>query len=343
MTTRTAVRSVVSDSPGAPLRLVDREVPDPLPGHVRVSVEASGVCHTDSKVLGGAFGPSIFPVVPGHEIAGRVDAVGEGVRPWRVGDRVAIGWYGGHCGWCDPCRRGSFIHCENTQIPGVAYPGGYAEALLVPANALARVPDGLTAVEAAPLACAGVTVYNALRRSGLRAGDTVAVVGLGGLGHLGVQFAAAMGMRVVTVARGEGKRALAHRLGTHHYVDSTAEDVPAALRALGRPRAALATAASSAAMVQALDGLGDGGELLVIGVEPDPMPVSPLQLIAPSRSVVGHPSGIATDVEDTLAFAQLTGVRAHVEEVPLEDAPAAYDRMVAGLARFRMVLVPTAR
>ncbi|WP_260151476.1 alcohol dehydrogenase catalytic domain-containing protein [Kineococcus radiotolerans] len=337
-----AVRSLVSDSPGAPLRLVEREVPDPLPGHVRITVEASGVCHTDSKVLEGAFGPSIFPVVPGHEIAGRIDAVGEGVRPWQVGDRVTVGWYGGHCGWCDPCRRGDFIHCQNTQIPGVAYPGGYAEAVLVPANALARIPEGLSAVEAAPLACAGVTVYNALRHSGLRGGDTVVVVGLGGLGHLGVQFAAAMGLRVVVVARGEAKRALAMHLGAHHYVDSTTEDVPAVLRALGGPRAALATAASSTAMVESLDGLGDGGELLVIGVEPEPMPVSPLQLIAPSRSVVGHPSGIATDVEDTLAFAQLSGVRAMVEEVPLDQAPAAYDRMMAGLARFRMVLVSDA-
>ncbi len=336
---RTA-RSAQSAAPGAPLVLFERQVPAPGRGQVRLSIEASGVCHTDSKVLAGAFGADPFPLVPGHEIAGRIEAVGEDVRPWQVGDRVAVGWYGGHCGWCDPCRRGTFLHCENTQIPGVAYPGGYAEAILVPANALARIPDGLTAVEAAPLACAGVTTFNALRRSGLRAGDTVAVVGLGGLGHLGVQFAAAMGLRVVAVARGEAKRRLALDLGAHEYVDSTAEDVPAALRRLGAPRAALATAASSEAMVTALDGLGDEGELLVIGVEPEPMPVSPLQLITPAKSVSGHPSGTATDVEETLAFAALSGVRAMVEEFPLEQAPAAYERMVSNQARFRAVLVP---
>ncbi|WP_432563037.1 alcohol dehydrogenase catalytic domain-containing protein [Kineococcus sp. SYSU DK003] len=336
----TVIRSAESTAPGEPLRLVDRKIADPGPGEVRLRIEASGVCHTDAKILQGAFGTEVFPVVPGHEIAGRIESVGEGVRPWRVGDRVTVGWYGGHCGWCDPCRRGDFLHCENTQIPGVAYPGGYAEMIVVPANALARIPDTLTAVQAAPLACAGVTVFNALRRSAARAGDTVAVVGLGGLGHLGVQFAAAMGMRVVVVARGEGKRDLATALGAHHYIDSTAQDVPAALRRLGPPRVALATAANSEAMVAALDGLGDEGELLVIGVEPEPMPVSPLQLITPSKRISGHPSGTATDVEDALTFAALTGVRAVVEEFTLEDAPAAYAHMMSGRARFRAVLVP---
>ena len=332
------IRSAQVSEPGGPFRIVERELPEPGRGQVRVTVEACGVCRTDAAFVGAAFPGVPFPLVPGHEIAGRIDAVGDGVEDWPAGTRVAVGWFGGNCGVCRGCREGDFIHCERIQVPGWAYPGGYAEAVVVPATALARIPDSITAVEAAPMGCAGVATFTALRRSRARAGDLVAVLGLGGLGHLGVQFAAALGFETVVVARGAGKADAAKQFGAHHYVDSTAGDVAGQLQALGGARVVLATAGDSAAMSATVDGLRPGGELVVVGADPQPIQVSPFQLISTSRSVHGHPSGTARDVEETLRFAALTGVRPVTQTRPLAEAGAAYQQMFAGEARYRMVL-----
>jgi alcohol dehydrogenase len=324
--------------PHGPFSIVERELSEPGRDHVRITVEACGVCHSDSAFIDAALPNVTFPLVAGHEIAGRIDALGDGVSGWAVGDRVAVGWFGGHCGVCLPCREGDFIHCVNMQVPGWSYPGGYAEKVVVPANALARIPDALSAVEAAPMGCAGVTTYNALRRSAAGSGDLVAVLGIGGLGHLGVQFANKLGFEVVAIARGTGKQEEALKLGAHHYIDSTAGDVAQALQALGGAKVVLATAASSRAMSPAIDGLRHNGELIVVGVDSEPIPVSPLQLIFGSKTVHGHPSGTARDVEETLHFAALTGVRAMIETLSLAEVGAAYDRMMAGRARYRMVV-----
>ncbi|PTR38958.1 alcohol dehydrogenase [Rhodococcus sp. OK611] len=332
------IRTVQVDHPNAELRLTTREIPDPGPGQVRVTVEACGICHSDDAFVTNALPGVTFPVTPGHEIAGRIDAVGDAVARWRPGDRVAVGWFGGACLYCDPCRDGDFMHCENLQIPGWHYPGGYADAVVVPATAIARIPDEFTAADAGPMACAGVTTYNSLRRSSARPGDLVAILGLGGLGHLGVQFAAKMGFDTVAIARGPDKEPLATQLGARHYIDSTTQDVAAELRRLGGARVVQATAANSAAMAATIDGLSADGELIVIGAVPDPIPVSPLQLIFQSRSVHGHPAGTARDVERTLDFAALTGIRPMIEEVPLTEAPAAYRHALSGKARFRVVL-----
>ncbi|MFJ7909578.1 alcohol dehydrogenase catalytic domain-containing protein [Kitasatospora sp. NPDC096204] len=331
-------RAVRVAAPGAVPELSEVPVREPGPGAVRITVEACGVCHSDLLIAGGALPGTTFPVTPGHEIAGRIDALGEGVEGWKVGDRVAVGWYGGSCGHCEACRSGDGIHCPELQVPGAAYPGGYADSVIAPAMALAAIPDELSAAEAAPLACAGITVFNALRRSGARAGDTVAVLGLGGLGHLGVQFARAMGFRTVAIARGAEKEPLAHQLGAEHYIDSTVGDVALALRALGGAKVVLSTVTNADAVSAAVDGLGRRGELIVVGVSTDGISVSPLQLITGDRRVYGHSSGTAVDTEDTLRFAALSGVRAWIEEVPLEEAAAAVDKMTSGRARFRMVL-----
>ncbi|WP_459740820.1 alcohol dehydrogenase catalytic domain-containing protein [Streptomyces sp. E-15] len=334
----TSARAVLVDQPEGAFRMGRRDVPDPGPFQVRVAVEACGVCHTDSLMVGGHLAGLTFPVTPGHEIAGRVDAVGEHVAGWEVGDRVTVGWFGGHCGHCRFCRRGDFIHCTELQVPSVAYPGGYADAMVAPASALARIPDVLSAVHAAPLACAGVTTFNGLRRSGAGPGDLVAVLGLGGLGHLGVQFAVRMGFETVVIARGEEKRALAAELGAHHYIDSTAEETSPALQALGGARTVLATAGNSDTMAATVDGLRPGGRLVVLGVDTEPMRIGPLQLIDKTKSVHGIPSGTSADTEDTLRFAALTGVRPYIEEMPLDRAADAYARMMDNQARFRMVL-----
>ncbi len=323
---------------GAKLEVVERELPQPGPGHVRITVEACGVCHSDAGFIDAVFPGVTFPVVAGHEIAGRVDALGDGVADWRVGDRVGVGWFGGSCWHCRPCREGDFITCVNLKVPGWTYQGGYADAMVAPVDALARIPDGLTAVEAAPLGCAGVTTYNALRRSRARGGDLVAVLGVGGLGHLGIQFAARLGFETVAIARGTDKEELARELGAQHYIDSQTTDVAEALRGLGGARVVLATAANSAAMTATVDGLAHRGQLLVIGAAPEPLEISPFQLIMGGRSVTGHPSGTAQDIADTMSFAALTGARPMVETMPLEDAEAAYQRMLSGQARFRMVL-----
>ncbi|MFF7212361.1 alcohol dehydrogenase [Streptomyces sp. NPDC008238] len=326
--------------PGGEFEIVERELPEPAPGHVRIAVEASGVCHSDAGFVHNAFPHITFPLVVGHEVAGRIDALGEGVRHWTVGDRVEVGWFGGHCGHCRPCREGDFVDCRNLQVPGWAYEGGYATHMVAPVNALAHVPDALTAVDAAPLGCAGVTTYNALRKSSARPGDLVAVIGIGGLGHLAVQYAAKSGYETVAIARGADKRELARKLGAHHYIDSSASDIVKELQALGGAKVVLATASNSQAMAAGVEGLQTRGELIVVGIAPDPMPITPAQLILTSRTVVGHPSGTSRDVEHTMDFSALAGIRPMTETVPLEEVNEAFARMMSGAARFRMVLVP---
>ena len=323
---------------GGPLELVERELPRPGMGEVRVRVQACGVCHSDSIAKDGLFPSVRYPIVPGHEIAGIVDAVGDSVVGWTAGMRAGVGWFGGHCGRCEPCRRGDLVDCRNLRIPGVTYDGGYAEAMVAPADALALIPDELSATEAAPLLCAGVTTFHALRESGARPGDLVAILGVGGLGHLGVQFAAKMGFRTVAIARGADKEKLARQLGAHIYVDSQAQDVAADLARLGGAKTILATVTSGKAMGAVIPGLAVRGRLVVVGVGMDPIEVSALDLIGASRSVVGHASGASIDSQDTLAFSALSGVRPMIETMPLERAAEAYDKMMRNAARFRMVL-----
>lgn len=333
----TTIRLAEVAEAGGPFKIVTSEPPEPGRGEVRVAVDAVGVCHSDYYFVNGGY-PVEWPAVFGHEIAGRVDTLGEGVEGWQVGDRVAVGWFGGSCGVCDACREGDFIHCSVVKVPGWQYPGGYADAIVVPADALARIPDDFTAVEAAPLACAGVTTFNALRRSTARAGDLVAVLGIGGLGHLGVQFANKMGFETVAIARGQEKADLATKLGAHHYVDSTAGDVATRLQELGGAKVVLATAMNSAAMAATIDGLGRNGELVVVGAAPEPIEVSPFRILAATKGLRGHPSGTAKDVEDTMRFAALTGVRTMTETYSLDQIGTAYERMLSGDARFRVVL-----
>ena len=323
---------------GGPLELLERDVPEPTHGEVRVRIEACGVCHSDSLTIEGQWPGLSFPRIPGHEIAGIIDKLGTGVVGWSIGQRVGVGWFGGHCGYCEPCRRGWLIDCRNLRIPGISYDGGYAEAMVAPADALAAIPDELGSTEAAPLLCAGVTTFNALRRSGAIPGDVVAILGIGGLGHLGVQFANKLGFRTAAIARGADKEALARKLGAHHFIDSATEDVAAALNRLGGARAVLATVTSANAMTPAIDGLAVRGRLIVVGVDARPIEVSPLQLIGASRSIVGHAAGASIDSQDTLAFSALSGVRPMIETMPLARAAEAYARMMHGDARFRMVL-----
>lgn len=331
-------RAVHVPSAGAALTLTDVETTSPPRDHVRIAVVASGVCGTDHAFVNGGFPNLSWPVTPGHEVAGTIAEVGDGVEDFAVGDRVAVGWFGGNCNRCVPCRQGYIMQCERMQVPGWQYPGGYAESVTAPATALARIPEGLSFSEAAPMGCAGVTTFNGLRNTRAKAGDLVAVLGVGGLGHLGVQFARAMGFETVAIARGPGKQEDAKKLGAHHYVDSNASDPAAALRDLGGARVVLATAANSAAMAATIGGLGPEGELVVIGVTPDNLPISPLDLINSGLSVTGHPSGTSRDVEETMHFALQTGVRAMIEERPLDEAAAAYEAMDTGKARYRMVL-----
>ena len=332
------MRAVQATGAGGSLELVDREVPEPVRNEVRVRVESCGVCHSDSFTVEGALPGISYPRVPGHEVAGVIDALGPDVAGWRVGQRVGVGWFGGHCGYCEPCRRGWLIDCRNLRIPGISYDGGYAEKMLAPADALAAIPDELGAAEASPLLCAGVTTFNALRNSGAMPGDVVAILGIGGLGHLGLQFANKLGFRTVAIARGADKAQLAHKLGAHHFIDNAREDVAAALNRLGGARAVLATVTNSDAMTATIDGLAVRGRLIVVGVDAKPVQISPLQLIGASRSIVGHASGAAIDSQDTLAFSTLTSVRPMIETMPLEKAAEAYARMMRGDARFRMVL-----
>ena len=332
------MRAVQVTSANGPFELVERDIPEPGAGQVRVKIQACGVCHSDAFTQTGAFPGIQYPRVPGHEVVGMVDKVGEGVPAWRAGQRVGVGWHGGHCGHCPSCRRGDFVTCANGQIPGISYDGGYAEYMIAPFEALAAVPEELNAAEAAPLLCAGITTYNSLRNSGARPGDLVAVLGIGGLGHLGVQFAAKMGCRTVAIARGADKGPLARQLGAHHYIDSVAQDVAAELTKLGGARVILSTVTSSKAMSAAAGGLGTDGKMIVVGASPEPIEVSPLLLIGGRRSIQGWPSGTSSDSEDTMTFSALTGIRPMIETMPLERAAEAYEKMMSGNARFRMVI-----
>jgi len=326
------------NSAGAPLELVDVETVPPRRDEVRLTVSACGICGTDAHFVSGAFPGMSWPFTPGHEIAGKIAELGDGIEGFAVGDRVAVGWFGGCCYHCDPCRKGIFIHCVNGKVPSWQYPGGYAESVTVPVSALARIPDGLSDAEAAPMGCAGVTTYNALRHTKALPGDRVAILGVGGLGHLGVQFARAMGFETIAIARGTGKADDAKKLGAHHYIDSTSGDVSAALQALGGATVVLGTAGNSKAMADTVGGLAPQGELVTIGVTPEPLPISPLQLINSGLSIVGHPSGTAKDIEDTMQFAVLSGVRAWIEELPLSQAAEGYQALEQGRAHYRTVL-----
>jgi D-arabinose 1-dehydrogenase-like Zn-dependent alcohol dehydrogenase len=333
-----SMRVVQIFEPNGPLSLSERSVPDPQRNEVRVRVEACGVCHSDALAKTGAFPGIRYPIVPGHEIAGVIDAVGAGILDWRIGQRVGVGWHAGRCGSCEGCRRGNFVDCGNLKIPGININGGYAEYMIAPVDGLALVPNGLNALEAAPLMCAGNATFNALRYSGAHAGETVAILGIGGLGHLGVQFSAKLGFRTVAIARGSDKGLLARKLGAQHYIDSEAEDPAAALQKLGGAKLILATAANSRAMSRTIDGLATGGRLLILGAAVEPIELTPLQLISGGRSISGWAVGTPTDSEDTLNFSAWAGVRPIIETFPLHRAPEAYDRMMSGAARCRVVI-----
>lgn len=337
----TTMRAAVVPAAGeARLELREVPVPQPASGEVRVKVEACGVCHSDSLTLLGLFPGIEYPRTPGHEIAGVIDALGSGVTGWSAGDRVGVGWHGGHDGTCDRCRRGDFITCVNLAIPGIAYDGGYAQYVVAPAVALARIPDELTAVEAAPLMCAGITTFNSLRHSAARAGDLVAILGVGGLGHLAVQYASKMGFRTVAVARGRDKESFVRSLGAVEYIDSQAVDVGTALQRLGNVKLVLSTVTAAEAMEPVLSALGADGQLLVVGASPQPLPVPTSAMIGNRQSLKAWPSGTCADSEDTMRFSVMAGVRAMIETMSLEKAQEAYDRMRSGAARFRVVLTP---
>jgi D-arabinose 1-dehydrogenase-like Zn-dependent alcohol dehydrogenase len=332
------MKAVQVGKAGGDFELVERNIPDPARAQVRIKVEACGVCHSDVLVKAGGWPGLQYPRVPGHEVAGRIDAVGEGVTKWQPGQRVGVGWHGGHCFTCEFCRRGDFILCENEKITAIHFDGGYAEYMVAPAEAVAAMPDDLPAAEAAPLMCAGITTFNALRNAGARAGDLVAVQGIGGLGHLGIQYAHQMGFRTVAIGRGADKEALARKLGANDYVDTDAGNPAAALRKLGGARVVLATAPDSKAISSLVDGLASGGKLLVIGASFEPLTVSPVQLIGGRKSIQGWPSGTAKDSEETLIFSAQTGVRPMIERYPLEKAAEGFEQMMSGRARFRAVL-----
>lgn len=338
--TTASMRTFAVAGPRQSMVRQEKPLPEPGPHEVRLKVEACGICHSDSFALEGTFPNIRYPVVPGHEIAGVIDAVGNEVADWKVGQRAGVGWHGGHCGHCVNCLRGDFVACQEAMIPGLTRDGGYADYVLARRESLAHIPDALAAVEAAPLLCAGITTYNALRHSPARAGDVVAVLGIGGLGHLGIQFARHMGFETVAIARGADKKELATKLGAHQYIDSQAQNVSEELNKLGGARVVLATATSSKAMSAAVDGLAIGGELLVVGASVEPLQISPLQLIGARRQVRGWPSGTSADSADTLKFCALTGIRPMTETYRLDDAVKGYERMMSGNARFRVVLVP---
>ncbi|MGB9256589.1 MAG: alcohol dehydrogenase [Candidatus Korobacteraceae bacterium] len=323
---------------GADFSIVEREIPKPGPGQVRIKVKACGVCHSDVLTKEGGWPGIEYPRIPGHEVAGVIDDVGAGVTTWKKGQRVGVGWHGGQDNTCVQCRRGDFANCQNVKVAGISYDGGYQEYMVAPIEALAALPDNLKDAEAAPLLCAGITTYNALRHSGALPGDLVAVQGIGGLGHLGVQYANKFGYKVAAVGRGPENAALAKKLGAHVYIDSQATNAAQELQKLGGAQVILGTAPSSKAMSELIDGLGPHGKFMVVGATFDPIEVTPLQLISGSRTIQGWWSGIPTDSEDTLRFSELTGVRPMIETYPLEKAGEAYERMMSGKAEFRVVL-----
>jgi D-arabinose 1-dehydrogenase-like Zn-dependent alcohol dehydrogenase len=324
--------------PGAGFQVVEREIPKPGAGEVRIKVQACGVCHSDVLTVEGGFPWIQYPRVPGHEVAGIVDEVGAGVSAWKKGQRVGVGWHGGHDNTCRECRRGDFRNCQNVKIAGISYDGGYQQYMLAPVEALVAIPDSLSDVDAAPLLCAGITTYNALRHSGALPGDLVAVQGIGGLGHLGIQYANKFGYKVAAIGRGPENAALAKKLGASVYIDSKATKAAEELQKLGGAKVILATAPSSKAMSELIDGLGPNGKLVVVGATMDPIEVTPVQLIFGSKSIQGWAAGTPAASEDTLRFSELSGVRAMIETYPLEKAAEAYARMMSGKAEFRVVL-----
>jgi D-arabinose 1-dehydrogenase-like Zn-dependent alcohol dehydrogenase len=336
--TSTTYRAVQVTAPGR-LELVERELIAPPPGKVRIRIEACGICHTDAFTVDGLAPDVAYPRVPGHEVVGRINALGEGVSNWKLGQRVGVGFLGGYCGRCTPCRRGDFVNCQNQSISGLSYDGGYAEVMIADERGLTAVPDELTVSDAAPLLCAGVTTFNALRNAGGRPGDLVAVQGIGGLGHLGVQFANRMGFRVAAVARGSEKELLAKEFGAHHYIDSSSENAAAALQALGGASVILTTATSGKAMSSLIGGLRARGRMVVVGASPDPIEVNPAQLLFGAHAVEGSLTGSPLDCEETLAFSLLKGIRPKIETMPLEAAALAYAKMMRNEARFRIVLL----
>jgi D-arabinose 1-dehydrogenase-like Zn-dependent alcohol dehydrogenase len=332
------MRAVQVTRPGGPFEMVEREIPQPGPRQVRLRVQACGLCHSDSLTKEGHWPGINYPRVPGHEIAGVIDAVGAEVPRWKPGQRVGVGWLGSYCGYCESCRRGSFVTCANQLISGITMDGGYQDYVVVPFEGLALIPDELTQVEAGPLMCAGITTFNSLRNSGTRAGETVAVLGIGGLGHLGVQFASKMGFRTIAIARGKDKEPLARQLGAHHYINSQAGDVSEALQKLGGAKIVLATATSADAMAAAIGGLSLDGRLIVLGADFTPMQLVTAGLIGRRTGIYGWPSGSSIDSEDTMRFSAMTGVRPMTETFPLEKATEAYERMMSNKARFRVVI-----
>jgi propanol-preferring alcohol dehydrogenase len=333
------MKVVQVSKPNGPFEVVSRDLRDPGPSEIRIRVEACGVCHSDRLTKAGAFPGLTLPRVPGHEIAGRVDVVGANVRAWKPGDRVGVGWHGGHCFVCAACRRGDFLNCEKAQITGISMDGGYAEYAVVPFEAAARIPAGLDALAAGPLLCAGVTTYNSMRNSGARPGDTVAVQGIGGLGHLAIQYAARMGFRTVALSHGPDKEALARELGAHEYVDTQKVEAAEGLRRLGGADLVLATAPHAAAIASTLSGLKPRGKLLILAGVFEPLQISALALLS-GKSIAGWPSGSAIDSEETMNFSALSGVRPRVEKFPLEKAGEAFERVMSNRVRFRAVLVP---
>ncbi|HZZ72468.1 MAG TPA: alcohol dehydrogenase [Pirellulales bacterium] len=332
------MRVVQISRAGGPLELVERPIPSPASESVRIKVAACGICHSDSLVKEGAMPGIQYPRIPGHEVVGVIDAVGPNVTTWQPGDRVGVGWHGGYCGRCEPCRRGDFFACVTNRVTGLTHDGGYAEYMLAHTSALARWPEALAPTAAGPLVCAGVTTFNALKHSGARAGETVAVLGLGGLGHLGVQFAAKMGFRTIAIARGGNKAAFAKQLGAHHYIDSQSQEVAQELLKLGGAKVIVATVTNAAAMTATLGGLAIHGKLMILGAPSEAIQVSALGLLTGCRSVMGWYSGVSIDSQDTLDFSAMTGVAPLTESYPLERAAEAYERMMSGQARFRVVL-----
>ncbi|TYP94911.1 alcohol dehydrogenase/alcohol dehydrogenase, propanol-preferring [Fodinibius salinus] len=332
------MKTMQINEPGADFELVDKDIPSPADDEVLIKVQACGICHSDAFVKDGLMPGIEYPRVPGHEVIGTVEEVGNNVSAWDEGQRVGVGWHGGHCYECEACRNGDFINCENAKITGLHFDGGYAEYMTAPQNALASIPDGLNSTEAAPLLCAGITTFNALRNSDLKPGDLVAVQGIGGLGHLGVQYAHKMGCKVAALSRGMDKKELALGLGADVYINTEAENAVERLQNMGGADVLLATAPSSEAITSVIDGLGRNGNLMIVAATNDPIEVSPFQLIMGRKSVAGWPSGDAKDSEDTLDFSALNNVSPKIETFPLEEANEAYDRMINNEARFRVVL-----
>ena len=333
------MRSVQVSKANGPFEIVERDIPEPGNRQVRIKVEACGICHSDSITKQGLFPGIQYPRVPGHEIAGVIDKIGEDVTQWQSGQRVAVGWYGGHDGHCESCRRGDFVTCKNAQVPGISYDGGYADYMIAPVETLASIPESLSAVEAAPLMCAGITTYNALRNSGARTGDVVGILGMGGLGHLGIQFASKMGFNTVAIGRArEKEEELMMKLGARQYIDNRTQNVVEELNKLGGAKVVLATVPSGKAMTEILGGLAANGKLVIIGASDEPIEVPPALMILGRRSLIGWPAGTSIDSQDTLSFSVLSGVRSMNEVFPLERASEAYDHMMSGKAKFRCVL-----